>query len=552
MAIGKVGIRAYDPTASFDTDATAFISAAGLTDTIQKNAVNSLVKDLKSAGLWTKMPAVYPMVGGTATAHKFNLKDPRDLNAAFRLTFNGGWTHDSGGAKGSDANGWAETYIDVNAYVSTTGIPTHLGYYTTDFGTKTSASGYRYFMGVLENNAKNYYFASNATNTTTAGISGGLGSFGFLSTTATTGLGLTMFNLGPSLGWSNSYYRYPYQIVRNASIVNDTQVFNSYNASPTQWFPSATISLNGVKSYSGGVYTVPSAQTSGTKCAFASFGMGLTTTEINLYYRIVEKFQVALGRNTNATQPFYYNGNYDLNTNLFIINAGITDTTHQLAVGTLVNTLKTAGIWSKMKAVYPFVGGTATAHRYNLVNPSLYNLTFNGGWTHTSTGVLPNGTTGYANTNLIPSSVITNISSQHLSYYSRTNNSNFHCLIGSQGSTMRSAVFSGSTFYSNINDYTNTGTSVSNTLGLMVASRTVSSQIKLFKNGLLSVTGNVNVTQIPAYQITLGALNDTNVIRYYSLSECSFSSIGDGLTDAEELTFYNAVQAFQTTLGRQV
>ena len=31
------------------------------------------------------MKAIYPFVGGTATTHKFNLKDPADINAAFRL-----------------------------------------------------------------------------------------------------------------------------------------------------------------------------------------------------------------------------------------------------------------------------------------------------------------------------------------------------------------------------------------------------------------------------------------------------------------------------------
>jgi hypothetical protein len=39
---------------------------------------------------------------------------------------------------------------------------------------------------------------------------------------------------------------------------------------------------------------------------------------------------------------------------------------------------------------------------------------------------------------------------------------------------------------------------------------------------------------------------------YYSSKQCAFASIGDGLTDAEALAFYNAVNAFQVTLGRNV
>lgn len=78
-----------------DADALAFITAANITDTTQKSAVTQLVTDLKSANIWTKMKAIYPFVGGTASSHRFNLKDPRDLDVAFRLVFNGGWTHSS-------------------------------------------------------------------------------------------------------------------------------------------------------------------------------------------------------------------------------------------------------------------------------------------------------------------------------------------------------------------------------------------------------------------------------------------------------------------------
>ncbi len=81
----------------YDTNAQAFITAAGITDAGQKSAVNTLVLSLKSGNIWSKMKAVYPFVGGTATSHKFNLIDPRDLNAAFRLSFVNGWTHSSTG-----------------------------------------------------------------------------------------------------------------------------------------------------------------------------------------------------------------------------------------------------------------------------------------------------------------------------------------------------------------------------------------------------------------------------------------------------------------------
>jgi hypothetical protein len=105
-------------SAGLDPATSAFITAAGITDPTQINAVNRLVLNYKGQGnlnssvdFWTSTPAIYPMVGGTVTTHKFNLKDPRDLDAAFRLAFSGGWTHDSNGAKPNGTNAYAQTFL---------------------------------------------------------------------------------------------------------------------------------------------------------------------------------------------------------------------------------------------------------------------------------------------------------------------------------------------------------------------------------------------------------------------------------------------------------
>jgi curli biogenesis system outer membrane secretion channel CsgG len=86
--------------------------------------------------------------------------------------------------------------------------------------------------------------------------------------------------------------------------------------------------------------------------------------------------------------------------------------------------------------------------------------------------------------------------------------------------------------------------------------------LKLIKNGvsLGNATTQDNpyarAIELPIYPIYLAAFNNrTNsptYAQYFSNTECAFASIGDGLTDAEVTTFYNAVQTFQTTLGRQV
>lgn len=119
MILATHGIIASKAAAGgYDADAQAFITAAGLTDTTQKDALNALVVSLKasaptSATLWSKFYALYPMIGGTADTHKYNLKNPANTDAAYRLYFGGSWTHNSLGAIGS-ANGYADTYFNTN------------------------------------------------------------------------------------------------------------------------------------------------------------------------------------------------------------------------------------------------------------------------------------------------------------------------------------------------------------------------------------------------------------------------------------------------------
>lgn len=88
------------PGPAIDPDAQAFITATGISG-LDATAINTLVLDLKSYGLWTLIDAFYPFVGGTSTSCKFNLKDPQDTDGAYRMSFNGSWTVDSNGVKPS-------------------------------------------------------------------------------------------------------------------------------------------------------------------------------------------------------------------------------------------------------------------------------------------------------------------------------------------------------------------------------------------------------------------------------------------------------------------
>jgi hypothetical protein len=113
------------PKSSFDADAQAFITAAAITDNTQKNAINTLVIDLKSYGIWNDLLAIYPVVGGTASQHKFNLKDPRDLDVAYRLTFSTGWTHSTNGMTPNGTSAFANSFFTPSTAMPTGGDSLH-------------------------------------------------------------------------------------------------------------------------------------------------------------------------------------------------------------------------------------------------------------------------------------------------------------------------------------------------------------------------------------------------------------------------------------------
>ncbi len=249
---------------------------------------------------------------------------------------------------------------------------------------------------------------------------------------------------------------------------------------------------------------------------------------------------------------------FDADALAFITAASITDNTQKTAINTLVTDLKGYNIWTKMKALYPFVGGSATSHKFNLKDPrdldAAYRLVFNGGWTHSATGALPNGTTAYADTKIAPSAM--GQDSIHASFYSRTNTVGAFWDLGSYDAG--GGVVIGLKFVANTTSvvYTNTKSADSSidtnpTTGLYIASRTTSSTNYLYRNGALLVTGNKTSFAPINLNMYLSASNEGTPANFSS-REQAFASFGDGLTGTEASDFYTAVQNFNTTLARQV
>ena len=235
------------------------------------------------------------------------------------------------------------------------------------------------------------------------------------------------------------------------------------------------------------------------------------------------------------------------------------------AVVTLVFDLKQYQLWDKMKAIYPMVGypGVSSSFELNLKDINTFRGTFNGNWTFSNTGATPDGETGYMDTGLIPSTHISSASSNHISFYSRTNESTApNCEMGAFDTSTNIPVVmlainsnAGGAASYELRHFCENGsfgpTPPSSTLGFACNTKTSTGVVKGFWNNALIGTATVT-DALTNKSIYVGARNSNGTANTFSSKQCAFASIGDGLTDEEADNLYTVVQKFQTTLGRQV
>lgn len=255
---------------------------------------------------------------------------------------------------------------------------------------------------------------------------------------------------------------------------------------------------------------------------------------------------------------------YDPDANSFVVAAGLSNSTEILAIHKLTSDLKSNNLWNQFKAIYPMVGGTESSCKYNLINVNLFTLTFFNSPTFSSTGVRWDGSTQYAATGLIPNSSLS-ASNTHFSYYSRQNTS------GSSAICMGVSSFVSFTFQNIFMTLKNLGNNVlvsnygtnPNTFayssftssGYFLASR-ISTSTRGYRNsgqGMADFGGQtIAAGSLPTREFYIGCNNSEGTPSLYDNRECSFVTIGYGLTASQIDTLGTIVNTFQTTLGRNV
>ena len=259
-AINKVYIGSTEVWSAVDPDAAAFFArvttAGGTLSATEQTAINTLVVQMKADGIWTKMKAIYPMVGASAAACAQNLK-----SSSFTGSFSSGWTFASTGVSGNGTSAYFETGILPSTDLSQNNISG--GYYIgNDYDSESKdtlcTGGGNSFIGIYNSGgnemAVNDSFGSKDTPTKKRGL------FIFSRITST----------------------------QSKEYCNNLQIFTKNVTSNTPNSYSVKIGCL----YNSGILS----RYSTNSIRFAYLGDGLTDTEASDFYTAVQAFQTNLSR----------------------------------------------------------------------------------------------------------------------------------------------------------------------------------------------------------------------------------------------------------------
>jgi hypothetical protein len=246
-----------------DIDALAFFTrvtaAGGTLSATEQSAIDTLVKQMKNDGIWTKMKAIYPMVGASAAACAQNLK-----SSSFTNSFSGGWTFSSTGATPNGTNAFYNTLLNLGSEFSVNNVS--FGFYSGTSGVQSATIA----MGCNTGSSFSRLYPNHPGDQIYCDIND-------LST-------VVMNSQNRSDG-----FIFGYRVSSTQKKISRRGTIQSFT-SPS----SALINLN---FYLGGTNSNGNAvNLSIFQHRFAFIGETITDTEADAYYTAVQAFQTTLGR----------------------------------------------------------------------------------------------------------------------------------------------------------------------------------------------------------------------------------------------------------------
>ena len=217
-----------------------------------------------------------------------------------------------------------------------------------------------------------------------------------------------------------------------------------------------------------------------------------------------------------------------------------------------------------ISAAYLYIGATAATHAINAWNPGTYDLSFNGGVTYTSQGCVYNGITGYANTGLIPSTILTDIDfGVSAKTSNRIGNSIF---IGSKDdpfigakrvsfgytvANLRSTLYSAEPAAC---QYTSRIDVPALTNGFNITQRESSTQMAIYQDGILlgnNITPSTYCATLPVIQpLYIGASNTAGTATNFFKGTLAFNHIGASIPSLTIPAFTTRTNDLMAVLGR--
>ncbi|MVO95073.1 hypothetical protein [Rhizobium leguminosarum] len=221
---------------------------------------------------------------------------------------------------------------------------------------------------------------------------------------------------------------------------------------------------------------------------------------------------------------------------------------------TLILSLKSAGVWSKLDALYIFAAADSQAAGLNLVNSNFTCTPFSSPTFTPDRGYAGDGSTSYVDTNYDTgdsANIKLQRNSATLGVYANT--STAAADVRECGSRNFAATTFGSTsgmsFRSAATNTDTTVTTFANSVAMSATSRSNVSNHDTYRNGVFVETLTRTSVVLSLSHLLVGCFNNNGVPSQFSSRRVACVFAGSSMTSGELLAAYNAIHTYLVAVG---
>ena len=233
------------------------------------------------------------------------------------------------------------------------------------------------------------------------------------------------------------------------------------------------------------------------------------------------------------------------------------------AVDTLITNLKSDGIWAKLDALWPLNMPTLADSLLNMKDPTGTAATAVNSPTHTPyVGIAGDGSTSYINTNFAPSTNGVNYTQNDASMgvwvYNGTDTANaFKVNMGTTSNPFERCALINAWAATNqmrigLNNsgqvYTNTH-ALTTRLGLTSLDRSLSTEIKTYRDGVLYDTLTNSSNGLPSVSLFIGGVNASGSLSSSVNNGHACAYVGASLGSTKQAALYSRLSTFRTAMA---